>query len=53
VREGTYLQTRQLAGGDVVLGRVSYQGALVWDARLALACRCVQEFRAFADDPAG
>lgn len=53
VREGTYPQTRQLAGGYAVLELVSYQEALVWAARLAAACRCAQEVRAFADDPAG
>lgn len=52
VREGTYAQTAQLEGGYSVLELPSYEAALQWAAKIAVACRCAQEVRAFAYDPA-
>jgi len=53
VVDGTYPQTRQLEGGYAVLDLPSREAALAWAAKLAAACRCAQEVRAFADDAAG
>jgi hypothetical protein len=52
VREGTYPQAAQLDGGYSVLELPSYDAALEWAAKLAAACRCAQEVRAFHYDPA-
>ena len=52
VRKGTYPQTAQLDGGYCVLELPSYDSALEWAAKLAVACRCAQEVRAFHYDPA-
>jgi len=52
VSEGTYPQTSQLEGGYSVLELPSYGAALEWAAKIAAACRCAQEVRAFAYDPA-
>lgn len=51
-REGTYPQTAQLEGGYSVLELTSYEAALAWATKIAVACRCAQEVRAFQDDPA-
>lgn len=51
VREGTYPQTAQLEGGYSVLELPSYEAALEWAAKIAAACRCAQEVRAFQYDP--
>lgn len=51
VTEGTYTQTKHLEGGYAVLELPSYEAALEWAARIAVACRCAQEVRAFGDDP--
>lgn len=52
VTEGTYPQTRHLDGGYTVLEVPSREAALEWAAKLAAACRCPQEVRAFLYDPA-
>ncbi|SEK85403.1 YciI family protein [Rhodococcus maanshanensis] len=52
VTEGTYPQTAQLEGGYAVLELPSREAALEWAAKLATACRCAQEVRAFHYDPA-
>ncbi|WP_027501758.1 YciI family protein [Rhodococcus sp. UNC363MFTsu5.1] len=52
VTEGTYPQTTQLEGGYAVLELPSREAALEWAAKLAAACRCAQEVRAFHYDPA-
>jgi hypothetical protein len=51
VREGTYPQTAQIEGGYSVLELPSYEAALEWASKIAAACRCAQEVRAFQDDP--
>ncbi|MFI6429123.1 YciI family protein [Rhodococcus oryzae] len=52
VTEGTYPQTKQLDGGYAVLELPSREAALKWAAKIAVACRCAQEVRAFHYDPA-
>lgn len=52
VTEGTYPQTKQIEGGYAVLDLPSREAALEWAAKLAAACRCAQEVRAFQYDPA-
>jgi hypothetical protein len=52
VIEGTYAQTTQIEGGYSVLELPSYDAALEWAAKIAAACRCAQEVRAFGYDPA-
>lgn len=52
VTEGTYPQTKQLEGGYTVLDLPSREAALEWATKVAAACRCAQEVRAFQDDPA-
>ncbi|MFE7417874.1 YciI family protein [Rhodococcus sp. NPDC057529] len=52
VTPGTYPQTTQLDGGYAVLELPSREAALEWAAKLAVACRCAQEVRAFGYDPA-
>lgn len=52
VREGTYPQTAQLEGGYSVLELPSHEAAVEWAAKIAAACRCAQEVRAFQYDPA-
>jgi len=51
VTEGTYPETRQIEGGYSVLELPSYESALEWAAKIAAACRCAQEVRAFQYDP--
>jgi hypothetical protein len=51
VTEGTYPQTRRLEGGYTVLDLASRAEAERWAAKIAGACRCRQELRAFMDDP--
>jgi hypothetical protein len=48
---GTYPQTREFDGGFCVLDLPTRAAALEWAAKLAAACRCAQELRAFYDDP--
>ncbi|GGH99206.1 YciI family protein [Arthrobacter liuii] len=52
VSEGTYPQTTQIEGGYTVLELPTYDAALHWAAKIAAACRCAQEVRAFQYDPA-
>lgn len=51
VTEGTYPQTETLQGGYAVLELASRDAALQWAAKIAVACRCAQEVRAFHHDP--
>ena len=52
VTEGTYPETKELEGGYAVLEVPSREAALEWAAKIAVACRCAQEVRAFQYDPA-
>lgn len=49
---GAASQTSQLQGGYSVLELPSREAALAWAAKIASACRCAQEARAFQYDPA-
>jgi hypothetical protein len=51
VVEGGYPWAPTLDGGFTVLELPSYEDAVAWAARLATACRCDQELRAFQFDP--
>jgi len=51
VTEGTYPQTAQLEGGYSVLELPSRDAAVEWARKIAVACRCAQELRAFQYDP--
>lgn len=50
--EGGYSWAPPLNGGFTVLELPSREEAIAWAARLANACRCRQELRAFGFDPA-
>jgi hypothetical protein len=52
VSEGTYPQTAQIEGGYTVLELPTHEAAVQWAAKIAAACRCAQEVRAFQYDPA-
>ncbi|HEY1106326.1 YciI family protein [Agromyces endophyticus] len=51
VTEGTYPETERIEGGYTVLELTSRDEALAWAAKIAAACRCAQEVRAFQYDP--
>jgi hypothetical protein len=52
VTAGTYPETAQIEGGYTVLEVATRDEALAWAAKIARACRCAQEVRAFQHDPA-
>ena len=51
VVEGGYPWAPRLDGGFTVLELPSREEAVAWAARIAKACRCDQELRAFHFDP--
>ena len=51
VAEGGYPWAPTLNGGFAVLEMPSREEAMAWAARIAKACRCDQELRAFMYDP--
>src|SRR6187455_1289801 len=51
VAEGGYPWAPPLDGGFTVLELPSREEAVAWAARIAKACRCKQELRAFGFDP--
>jgi hypothetical protein len=51
VASGGYPWARPLDGGFTVLELPSREVAIVWAARIAMACRCDQELRVFQFDP--
>jgi hypothetical protein len=51
VTPGPYRENAGLSGGWAVLDLPTRAEALAWAARIAAACRCPQEVRAFGDDP--
>lgn len=51
VAAGGYPWAPPLNGGFTVLELPSYDDAVAWAARIAQACRCDQELRAFQFDP--
>lgn len=51
VTAGTYPETRRIEGGYTILELPSRAEAERWAAKIAAACRCDQELRAFMFDP--
>jgi hypothetical protein len=51
VTEGSYPETKEHSGGFTVVDVPSREAALEWAAKIAVACRCAQEVRAFMFDP--
>ncbi|MFC4241924.1 YciI family protein [Gryllotalpicola reticulitermitis] len=49
--DDTYPQTKEFTGGMTVVDVPSRDDALRWAAKIATACRCAQEVRAFQYDP--
>ena len=52
VTDGPYPETKEHLGGFAVVDVPSREEALEWAAKIAVACRCAQEVREFAPDPA-
>lgn len=52
VTDAQHADTRQYLGGFAVVDVPSREEALTWAAKIASACRCAQEVRAFVPDPA-
>jgi hypothetical protein len=52
ITTGTYPQSEELNGGFAIVDTPSREAALEWAAKIAAACRCVQEMREFMPDPA-
>ena len=53
VTDGVYPESKAYIGGFSVVDVPSREEALEWAAKIAVACRCVQEVREFLPDPAG
>ena len=51
VTHGSYPETKELSGGFTLVDVPSREAALEWAAKIAVACRCAQEVRAFMFDP--
>jgi hypothetical protein len=51
VTDGPYPESRAYIGGFSILELPSREAALEWAAKLAVACRCPQDVRAFMPDP--
>jgi hypothetical protein len=51
VADGPYPETKAVIGGFSVLDVPSRAEALVWAAKIAVACRCAQEVREIMPDP--
>ena len=51
-RGHVHARRSNLEGGYTVLELPSREAALEWAAKIAVACRCAQEVRAFQYDPA-
>jgi hypothetical protein len=52
VTDGPSPEKKAYIGGFSILDVPSREEALEWAAKLAVACRCAQEVRAFMPDPA-
>lgn len=52
VTDGPYPETKAVLGGFSVIDVPSREDALKWAAKIAAACRCVQEVREIMADPA-
>ena len=51
VTDGPYPETKEVIGGFAVVDVPSREEALEWAAKIAVACRCVQEVRELLHDP--
>jgi hypothetical protein len=51
VTDGPYPETKEVLGGFAVVDVPSRDEALMWDAKIAVACRCSQEVRELLADP--
>jgi hypothetical protein len=51
VTDGPYPETKAVIGGFSVVDVPSREEALVWAAKIAVACRCAQEVRELGPDP--
>jgi hypothetical protein len=51
VTDGAYPESEQYLGGFAVVDVPSREEAVQWAAKVAVACRCVQEAREFVPDP--
>jgi hypothetical protein len=47
----TYPQTAKFDGGFTVIEAPTREDAVIWAAKIAVACRCSQELREFMYDP--
>jgi hypothetical protein len=51
ITDGPFPETKEVIGGFAVVDVPSRQEALVWAAKIAVACRCAQEVRELLPDP--
>jgi hypothetical protein len=51
ITDGPYPQTKELSGGFIIIDVPTWEAALEWAAKVAVACRCPQEVREFRPDP--
>ncbi|MGW1344104.1 YciI family protein [Kribbella sp. NPDC002412] len=51
ITDGPYPESKELIGGVLVVDVPTREEALVWGAKIAVACRCAQDVRKFMDDP--
>jgi len=51
ITDGPGLERKAYVGGFTVIDVPSRKEALEWAAKIAVACRCAQEVRAFLHDP--
>ena len=51
VTDGPYPETKEVIGGFSIIDVPSPEEALVWAAKIAVACRCAQEVRELLPDP--
>jgi hypothetical protein len=51
ITDGPYPESRAYIGGFSILDVPLLDAALEWAAKLAVACRCAQDVRAFMPDP--
>ena len=51
VTDGTYPETKAVAGGFTIIDVPSREEALRWATKIAVACRCAQEVREIMFDP--
>ena len=52
VTDGPYPESKELIGGVFVVDVPTWEAALEWAAKIAVACRCAQDVREFLPDPA-